>query len=258
MSERAKMPLALSGRRLELLASLLAEAGVGSEPATGIPRRENTEEFLLSSGQQRLWFLDRLENGIHYNDHFNLRLSGMVEVSVLERAISEILRRHEAMRAVFSEADGVPAQTIAPPRALTLPQIDLRKLPESSRTAELLRLAVEEARRPFDLSRGPLWRFTLLSLDRDDHLLLITAHHIAIDGWSRGVFVRELNLRRWRSCRSNTRTMPRGRRIGWKARPSPVNSITGNASWRARPDSSTCRPTVRVPPSKNFRARGIG
>ena len=192
MSERAKMPLALSGRRLELLASLLAEAGVGSEPATGIPRRENTEEFLLSSGQQRLWFLDRLENGIHYNDHFNLRLSGMVEVSVLERAISEILRRHEAMRAVFSEADGVPAQTIAPPRALTLPQIDLRKLPESSRTAELLRLAVEEARRPFDLSRGPLWRFTLLSLDRDDHLLLITAHHIAIDGWSRGVFVREL------------------------------------------------------------------
>src|SRR5438094_10101716 len=146
----------LSSKILELLTSLLAEEGL-EETSRAISRRKNRRVFPLSSGQQRLWFLDRLENGIHYNDHFNLRLRGRVEVPVLERAISEILCRHEAMRAVFSEADGVPAQTIAPPRALTLPQIDLRKLPESSRTAELLRLAVEEARRPFDLSRGPLW-----------------------------------------------------------------------------------------------------
>src|SRR5438477_982677 len=177
MGERSNRSTALSGKRLELLASLLAEEGIGQEPSQAIPRRTVPGNFPLSSGQQRLWFLDRLENGIHYNDHFNLRLTGLVNVPALERAISEILRRHEAMRAVFSEVDGAPFQCIAPAQPLTLPRVDLRQIPGSVRTAEVTRLAVEEARAPFDLSQGPLWRFRLLSLAEEDHLLLITAHH---------------------------------------------------------------------------------
>src|SRR5206468_820174 len=109
------------------------------------------------------------------NDHFNLRLSGQVNVAVLERAIAEIVRRHEAVRATFLEVDGAPSQIIAPARPLTLPRIDLQKVPEAGRMAEAIRLAVEEARTPFSLSQGPLWRFTLLSLADDDYLLLITA-----------------------------------------------------------------------------------
>src|SRR6266568_7357207 len=192
MAERSKKSSALSGQRLELLASLLAAEGIGQEQPQGIPRRKNPGDYPLSSGQQRLWFLDRLENGIHYNDHFNLRLTGQVNVAVLERAIAEIVRRHEAMRAAFSEVDGAPSQTISPAQPLTLPQGDLRKLPEAGRMTEAVRLAVEQARTPFNLSQGPLWRFNLLILGEDDHVLLITAHHIAIDGWSRGVFLREL------------------------------------------------------------------
>src|SRR5881396_3299432 len=146
MSEGSKRSSLQLGRRLELLASLLAEEGIGQEQPQGIPRRKNPNGCPLSSGQQRLWFLDRLENGIHYNDHFNLRLTGQVNVAVLERAISEIMRRHEAMRAAFSEVDGVPSQTIALARPLTLPRVDLRKPPEAGRMPEAMRLAVEEAR----------------------------------------------------------------------------------------------------------------
>jgi amino acid adenylation domain-containing protein len=192
MSDGAKGESGLAGRKLELLASLLAEEGIEQEPFSGIPRRANSLHYPLSSGQQRLWFLDRLENGIHYNDQFNLRLAGRLDVSILERAISEIVRRHEAMRALFSEVEGAPVQSIDPARAVILPQIDLRKIPGPEREREAMRLAVEEGRRPFNLATGPLWRFTLVRLDEDDHFLLITAHHIAIDGWSRGVFLREL------------------------------------------------------------------
>jgi len=181
----------LSSKKLDLLASLLAEEGL-EETSRAISRRKNRREFPLSSGQQRLWFLDRLESGIHYNDHFNLRLSGPLDVGVLARSIVEILRRHEAMRSVFTEVDGSPHQALASPERLSLRQLDLSTLPEPDRTAEATRLAVEEARTPFDLSEGALWRFSLILFAPDDHILLITAHHIAIDGWSRGVFLREL------------------------------------------------------------------
>jgi amino acid adenylation domain-containing protein len=184
---------ALSNKKLELLASLLAEEGL-EETSRAISWRKNRREFPLSSGQQRLWFLDRLESGIHYNDHFNLRLSGPLSAEILVRSIEEILRRHEAMRSVFTEVDGSPHQALAPPGPLSFRQLDLSTLPEPGRTAEATRVAVEEARTPFDLSKGALWRFTLILFAPDDHILLITAHHIAIDGWSRGVFLRELSV----------------------------------------------------------------
>jgi thioesterase domain-containing protein/acyl carrier protein len=179
-------------KRLELLADLLAEEGIHPQTVPTIPCRKNLAEYPLSFNQQRLWLLNLLENGIHYNDHFDLRLSGRLDVSALERAIEEIYRRHEAMRSVFSEIDGGPFQTITRPQPVALPLIDLTRIPESRRISEATRGAIEEARKPFNLSEGPLWRFSLVRITEDDHLLLITAHHIAIDGWSRGVFLREL------------------------------------------------------------------
>jgi natural product biosynthesis luciferase-like monooxygenase protein/amino acid adenylation domain-containing protein len=169
-----------------------APTSVAAMEASGsIPRRKDLNQYSLSSGQQRLWFLQQLEGGIHYNDHFNLRLTGGVNVSAVEQSIGEILRRHEAMRASFTDIDGQPVQRIRPDQNFTLPIIDLRSLPPESRLSEATRLAVEEARKPFDLAAGPLWRFQLVILADEDHILVVTAHHIAIDGWSRGVFLSE-------------------------------------------------------------------
>jgi amino acid adenylation domain-containing protein len=183
-----------SEQKLALLASLLDEDGTQTEQRRGITCRDNPQDYPLSAGQRRMWFLDQFEHGVHYNESFNLRLKGAADIAILERALAEILRRHEAMRASFVVRDGQPAQQIIPPGLIRLPVMDLRGIPELDRQAEATRLAVEEARRPFDLATGPLWRFTFLRLAEDESLLLITAHHIATDGWSFAVFLNELRL----------------------------------------------------------------
>jgi acyl carrier protein/serine acetyltransferase len=193
MAERVKSSFRLSDKRLALLSDLLAQEGIGQPALQNISPRKNQNEYPLSFNQQRLWLLSKLEDGIHYNDCFDLRLTGPLNVAVLERTIEEILIRHEAMRCVFSEVDGVPVQVLTPPHTVALPVIDLSSVPISRRMVEATRIATEVARKPFDLSQGPLWRFALVAIAEEDHLLLITAHHIAIDGWSRGVFLRELS-----------------------------------------------------------------
>jgi len=183
-----------SEQKLALLASILDEEGTQTEQRHGLTRRENPHEYPLSAGQQRMWFLDQFEQGVHYNENFNLRLKGEVDIAILERTLQEILRRHEAMRASFVVRDGQPVQRIVPTEPIGLPVTDLRGIPELDRQGEAARLAVEEARRPFDLATGPLWRFAFLMLAEDDGILLITAHHIATDGWSFRVFLEEFRL----------------------------------------------------------------
>ncbi|HZN09361.1 MAG TPA: amino acid adenylation domain-containing protein, partial [Pyrinomonadaceae bacterium] len=146
----------------------------------------------LSFAQQRLWFLDQLEpaNPL-YNTPGALRLSGRLDVPALERALSEIVRRHETLRTTFRVVDGNPVQIISAPRPLTIPLVDLSSLDEAEREREAQRLVDAEARRPFDLSHGPLLRVTLLRLRDEEHLLLFTMHHIISDGWSVGVLAHE-------------------------------------------------------------------
>ena len=147
----------------------------------------------LSFAQQRLWFLDQMEPGSPaYNIHRAIRLTGRLEVGALERALNEIARRHESLRATFTVRDGRPLQVIAPPVPLPLPVTDLRALPGDEAEAEARRLAEAEAHRPFDLAQGPLLRADLLRLGDGEHLLLLTMHHIVSDGWSMGVLLREL------------------------------------------------------------------
>ena len=146
----------------------------------------------LSFAQQRLWFLDQLEpaNPL-YNTPGALRLSGRLDVPALERALSEIVRRHETLRTTFPVVDGNPVQIISAPRPLTIPLVDLSSLDEAEREREAQRLINAEARRPFDLSHGPLLRVTLLRLRDEEHLLLFTMHHIISDGWSVSVLAHE-------------------------------------------------------------------
>ncbi|HYR09422.1 MAG TPA: amino acid adenylation domain-containing protein, partial [Longimicrobium sp.] len=155
---------------------------------------ERTGPLPLSFAQERLWFLDRLEPGsTTYNIPAAWRLGGALDVAALERSLSEIVRRHEALRTVFAEVDGSAVQVVAPFGGFALPVEDLSGLGEADREAAVRRRAREEARRAFDLSAGPLFRATLLRLGAEDHVLLLSMHHIVSDGWSMGVLFRELS-----------------------------------------------------------------
>ncbi|HVT17886.1 MAG TPA: non-ribosomal peptide synthase/polyketide synthase [Thermoanaerobaculia bacterium] len=152
-------------------------------------------ELALSFAQQRLWFLEQLAPGTPaYNMPVALRLDGPLVRTALARAISEVVRRHEALRTVFPAADSRPVQAVEPARPLPLPAVDLRSLPEPLRQATARRLAAAEARRPFDLARGPLLRVKLLVLGPEAHVVLATMHHIVSDGWSLAIFAREMGV----------------------------------------------------------------
>jgi amino acid adenylation domain-containing protein len=149
----------------------------------------------LSFGQQRLWFLEQLLPD-HSAAHIpvTVYLTGSLNVEVLQQSIGEILRRHEVLRYAFPAEDGTPIQIVAPISDYRLPVIDLSALSEGDRQGEEMRLAAEEAHRPFDMARGGLVRTRLLKLSDTRHLLLLTMHHIVSDGWSLSIFNRELSV----------------------------------------------------------------
>ena len=147
----------------------------------------------LSFSQEQLWFLGQMEGGnVAYNIPLAFELSGTLHIPALEQSLTEILRRHEALRTTFPVVDGSPVQQILPPQPFCLPVVDLRSLPEGDRKAEVDRLATQEAQRPFNLATDVLLRGTLLQLDADAYVLLLTMHHIASDGWSLALLRKEL------------------------------------------------------------------
>ncbi|HWQ34984.1 MAG TPA: condensation domain-containing protein, partial [Blastocatellia bacterium] len=158
-----------------------------------ITPRPEQHVWPLSWAQQRMWFLTQLEpHSPLYNISAALRLKGKLNVPALEAALNEVIRRHEILRASFITEQGWPVERIAPELKLRLAPEDLRHLPAEQREAEIQRLATEEARCPFDLSAGPLVRVRSLQTGEDEHILLLTMHHIVSDGWSTGVLVSEI------------------------------------------------------------------
>jgi amino acid adenylation domain-containing protein len=147
----------------------------------------------LSFAQEGLWYLDQLQPGSSaYNLPVALRLRGPLQPAWLARAVAEVVRRHEALRTTFVNHGGRPLQRIAPELRVALPLIDLADLPAEARAATARRLAAEEARRPFDLERGPLLRLALLRLAAEEHVALLAMHHIVSDAWSLALFFAEL------------------------------------------------------------------
>ena len=180
----------VAGLAEEVEAALRAGAGV-EMPALGPVPRDG--ELALSFAQQRLWFLDQLEpHSPFYNLLGAVWLRGALAVEALEGALSEIVRRHEALRTTFPAVEGRPRQVIGASRPLPLPVVEVDRPTAEAREAEARQLAAAELRRPFDLERGPLVRACLLRLGADEHVLVLSLHHIVADGWSMGVLVREL------------------------------------------------------------------
>lgn len=154
---------------------------------------EETFVFPTSYSQQRLWFIDQLEpdnSAYHISDAISF--TGAFDHSALERALNEIARRHESLRTTFSANDGQPVQVVSPPQPRTLPVVDLSHLPDDERQTELQRLSDEAASRSFNLATGPLWRAELVRLSADEHVLLLTVHHIISDAWSMQLMTSEL------------------------------------------------------------------
>ena len=164
---------------------------IGDE--SSITRVSRNGSLPLSFAQQRLWFLEQLfPDSAMYNCPAAVRVIGALEVPALERAVSEIVRRHESLRTSFPTVGGQPVQSIAPPRLTALDVIDLSGSGEKERGDQLTRLIADEAARRFDIEAGPLFRACLIRLKDREHVFLLNMHHIISDGWSVGIFIREM------------------------------------------------------------------
>jgi amino acid adenylation domain-containing protein len=182
----------LSDVKRELLRRLLEQEGVAV--AAKITPIKDRDELPLSFAQQRIWFLDQLKPGDpYYNSPLFLSIRGRLNSEALIQILNEIIRRHETLRTTFPTIDWRPIQDVAPALTLTLPIVDLEAIPESCQLELIRNLAREEIERPFHLSTGPLIRVRLLRLNEQNHVLLLTVHHIVCDGWSLGIFCREIS-----------------------------------------------------------------
>ncbi len=168
----------------------------GGKPAAAeekIARRTDRATAPLSYNQQGLWVLSQfMPDSWLYQIPKAVRLTGNLNVPAMRATLNEIVARHESLRTTFKTIDGIPRQSIAESLCLETPLIDLSDLPETDREAEAKRILGSEGRRPFDLGEGPLIRSLLLRMKDDDHILLVTTHHIVTDGWSMGIFHHEL------------------------------------------------------------------
>ncbi|MBT2508338.1 amino acid adenylation domain-containing protein, partial [Streptomyces sp. ISL-98] len=183
--------------------------GEQADVRAGIAVRERPEAVPLSFGQQRMWFLNRLEEagvGAAYNMSLALRLSGDLDVAALEGALGDLADRHETLRTVFPDTEGTPRQHILE-GAAGRPVLRTRPIDE----ADLPAVLVAEAGRGFDLGRDLPWRVELLTLSGSEFVLLVVAHHIAVDGWSMGIVARDLRTAYAARCE--------GAAVGWSPLP---------------------------------------
>jgi aspartate racemase len=181
----------LSSERRAVLERLLRKEQHAETRVT--PRDRSLDPPPLTFAQGQLWFLDQLAPGNwFYNESSALHLKFEVKPAVLQKALNEIARRHEALRTTFITVRGELVQAIAPQFTVPMVETDLSGLEPAERKAEARRIAAEDAQSPFDLALGPLIRTTLLRLGKQEFIFLLTMHHIIFDGWSFTILLREL------------------------------------------------------------------
>ncbi|GMT99445.1 non-ribosomal peptide synthetase [Corallococcus caeni] len=157
-------------------------------------RAPRDQPLPLSFSQQRLWFLEQLEPGLAtYHMPAAIRVTGPLDTDAFERGLAEIIRRHDVLRTTLHAAGGEAFQVVSDRTDWRLPRVDLSGLAGEQREAEVRRMALAEATKPFDLTRGPLLRLSLLKLAEGEHQLVVVMHHIIADGWSITVLIQELS-----------------------------------------------------------------
>jgi amino acid adenylation domain-containing protein len=192
MSSTSQSKFQLSARKKAILDALLAQEGM--TPAEDrIPKRKESGPAPLSFSQQRLWFFDQFEpTSFAYNLLTAVSLRGKLDISALQKAFDEMVRRHEALRTTFDLRDGQPVQIIEEQRSIPLRQIEIVHPSEAQRQEQIRNLLHEQAFQPFDLKKGPLLRANLIRLAAEEHALVLAMHHIVSDAWSMHVLVREI------------------------------------------------------------------
>ncbi len=166
--------------------------GGQSLPKPPITRVTRDQDLPLSFAQERLWFLYQLDpDSAAYHVLRPLRITGPLDVELMERTFTEVMRRHEVYRTVYPAPFGRSVQFIQPAQPVLLPLVDLRHLPESKREAHTQELITAEGLKCFNLEKGPLWRLLLIRLSDHEHVLMLTEHHMVHDGWTEGALVRD-------------------------------------------------------------------
>ncbi len=189
---------------LQAMAQALDRKSPAQPQAAQTAPHGDGERLPLSCAQERLWYIHQMDpEDSAYNIPGAISLSGDLDVSALQQSLTEIVRRHEALRTRFAMTDGVPHQVVAPPYEYDLATVDLRNKVSGLDDPELHERLHHEVAKPFDLAEGNMLRAVLFRLDEDLHVLLLSIHHIAFDGWSLGVFVHELSAL-YESCLTQT------------------------------------------------------
>jgi amino acid adenylation domain-containing protein len=195
MTDLATRLSRLSPEKRAVLERLLREKSAGATPALPAIPRWTGDRAPLSFAQERIWFLERLAPGTAlYVIGAHFRLDGPLDAAALGRALDALVERHEALRSRITLRDGDLEQRMAPPGPVAVATVDLGALPAAARDAEVSRLTSAEVRRPFDVAAEAPFRATLARLGPDQHVLLLTVHHVVSDGWSMGILLRELEV----------------------------------------------------------------
>jgi amino acid adenylation domain-containing protein len=183
----------LSMHKTQLL-DLMRQVAPNRDNSFTIPSAPRGEPLALSFAQERMWFLEQLyPDSATYNGQLAYRLTGTLSVDALKQSMQTLIQRHEVLRTVYRQVDDKPVQVVLPVQEIALSIYDLAALPAAEQEAEIRRLALQDARQPFDLVNGPIYRTLLLRLAENEHILIQSRHHIATDGWSAGVYWREFN-----------------------------------------------------------------
>ena len=171
------------------------EAAQSAPVQQAILRRPQNEPAPLTFAQQRLWFLDQfVPDSPAYNIPGAIRIQGKLDLDALKRTLNEIVQRHAILRTTFSAVDGQPFQQISPDFNFLLHEVDLRSLAKEQRDDEAHRLSDLEAKSPFDLEKGPLFRASIIRQTDDDYVLILNMHHIISDGWSIDILLKEIAM----------------------------------------------------------------
>ncbi len=251
---------AMSASKKALLEKLLREEGLSRGGSQGIEKREDSGHAPLSFSQRRLWLLEQfLTNVPVYNVPAAVRLTGPLDLAALSWAIGAVLARHEVLRTTFRADAEVPVQIVGPPPAAPLLIEDLRGMPEDARWDEAKERAVNEFRRAFDLSTGPLFRAKVWKLGEEDHLMLLSMHHIVSDAVTVAIVFDEIRSFYDARLRGEDAVLPapafqHGDYAAWQGRWIEGDEVQAElAYWKERLSGSL--PTLNLPTSRPRRSQ---